>query len=135
MAKILDFLSAKELKDITTDIALLFAEPQASIALTYRVTGTVSFDYSGSISEVNATTIVLPALFGGYGQRGGYRKGERIVAGSVLPEDEVYFLVRHLAITDPEIIDRITWGSNTYSVTAIRQDTLQSHYRIEVVKT
>lgn len=137
MSNIKDWLTHKELHEITVDIASLFAEPQASIVLTYRITGTISFDLTGSISEVNATTITLPALVGGYGQgtRGGYREGERMVAGSLLPETETYFLVRNLAITDPEIIDRVTWDSENYRVVAIRRDTLGSHYRIEVVKS
>jgi len=138
MSKIFDFLTPQERNCITADIASLFKDPQCSVEITYRPTGTISFSVTGSISEINSTTLVLPALIGGYGRQagqGGHRETEKIKAGSLLPETEAYFLVRYLAITDPAAIDRLTWDGQNYRVTAIRRDTLGSHYRIEVKRS
>lgn len=132
-----EWLSARELKDITTDIASLFSDTEASVAVTYRVTGTISFDLTGSISETNATTILIPAIIGGYGQqaRGGYAERDRSKGGSLMPDTELYFLVRDAAVSSPETIDRIAWDGNNYMVTAIKRDTLGTHYRIEVKRS
>ena len=138
MAGIFDFLTPYERNCITADITNLFKDPQCSVEIIYRPTGTISFAVTGSISEVNSTTITLPAIIGGYGRQagfGGHRETEKVKAGSLLPETEAYFLVRYLAITDPAAIDRLSWDGQDYRVTAIRRDSLGSHYRIEVKRS
>lgn len=138
MSGILDFLTPYERNCITADISNLFKDPQCSVAITYRPTGTISFNVLGSISEINSTTLVLPALIGGYGRQagfGGHRETEKIKAGSLLPETEAYFLVRTLAITDPEAIDRLSWDGQNFRVVAIRRDSLGTHYRVEVKRS
>jgi len=137
MAKILDFMSASLLKEITTDIAHMLGDTDITISITYHDTGSVSFNILGSITEINGTTIVLPAILGGYGDlnRMGYTERERTPYGSELPVEGMYFIVRRLAVTDPDVIDNLTYDGRNYRVTTINQDTIGSHYRIGVVRT
>lgn len=135
--RVRDFMPKGILDNITTTIASMLSDTQMSVAITYRITGTISFALTGSVTEVNATTVVLPALAGGYGAGArGSGWDERNVPKPTSPtqEEGLYFLVRQLAITDPEAIDRVTWDGKNYRVNAIRRDTLGTHYRIEVVQ-
>jgi len=137
MAKVLDFMSTNLLTEITTDIANMISDSGLSVSITYHDTGTISFNISGSITEIAGATLVLPAILGGYGSNSseGYRETDRQLYGSELPIEGMYFLVRNLAITDPDAIDRLTYDGRDYRVTKIQRDTIGSHYRIGVVRT
>ena len=134
-----EFLTEIDRNIITADIHAMLRANQIAVSAIFKETGTIDYNVTtGVISDsAGLSSTSMSVTFGGYGGPAdrGFRKADEQKFGSLLPETEMVWYADQTQIATVDLIDRFKYNSEEYQVLRMKQDTIRSHWRIEVKRS